>query len=114
MAALTDTLTASAKSHKPFAESPAEIHRQLVGRECNVTKTGVQNCRARPPQKQLQHSPYSPAIAPSDFNLFGPLKKHPRSGHFRTDVEVEAAVDKWLRNLNPDFFCAGFDSLVYR
>ncbi|GBN25162.1 hypothetical protein AVEN_171012-1 [Araneus ventricosus] len=53
-------------------------------------------------------------LAPSDFELFGPLKKNPAGPHFRTDVEFQEAFIKWLRDLDSDFFYAGFDRLVYR
>ncbi|GBM78393.1 Mariner Mos1 transposase [Araneus ventricosus] len=62
----------------------------------------------------LGHSPHSPDLASSDFHLFGSLKKHLAGRHFRTDAEVQEAVVKWLRALDPDFFYAGFDRLVYR
>ncbi|GBO22143.1 Mariner Mos1 transposase [Araneus ventricosus] len=62
----------------------------------------------------LEHSPYSRDLSPSDFHLFGPLKKQLAGHHFRTDAEVQEAVVKWLRDLNPDFFYAGFNKLVYR
>ncbi|GBN26107.1 hypothetical protein AVEN_169632-1 [Araneus ventricosus] len=56
---------------------------------------------------------YSSDLVPSDFHFFGPLK-HLTGRHFRTDAEVQEAVVKWLHDLDPDFFCAGFDRLVYR
>ncbi|GBN59665.1 hypothetical protein AVEN_28416-1 [Araneus ventricosus] len=62
----------------------------------------------------MEHPPYSPDLAPNDFHLFGPLKKQLASRHFRTDAEVQAAVVKFLRDLDHDFFYAGFDRLVYR
>ncbi|GBO20305.1 Mariner Mos1 transposase [Araneus ventricosus] len=62
----------------------------------------------------LEHPLYSPDLAPSYFHLFGPLKKHLAGRHFRNDDEVQKAVVKWLRDLDPDFLYAGFDRLVYR
>ncbi|GBM26215.1 hypothetical protein AVEN_22775-1 [Araneus ventricosus] len=59
-----------------------------------------------------EHPPYSPDLVPSDFHLFGPLKKHLSGCHFRT--KVPEVVVTWLRDLNPDFSYAGFDRLVYR
>ncbi|GBO25613.1 hypothetical protein AVEN_63522-1 [Araneus ventricosus] len=56
----------------------------------------------------------SPDLAPSDFRLFGPLEKHLAGRHFKTDVEVQKAVIKWFCDLDPGFFYAGFDRLVYR
>jgi transposase len=40
----------------------------------------------------LQHPPYSPDLAPSDFNLFGPLKHHLSRERFPDDDAVERAV----------------------
>ncbi|GBN45869.1 hypothetical protein AVEN_41431-1 [Araneus ventricosus] len=48
------------------------------------------------------------------FISSGLLKKHLASRYFRTDSEVQEAVIKWLRDLDLDFFFAGFERLVYR
>ncbi|GBM38237.1 Mariner Mos1 transposase [Araneus ventricosus] len=57
----------------------------------------------------LGHPPHSPDLASSDFHLFWSLNKYLAGHHFRTDAEVQEAVLKWLRDLDPDFFYAGFD-----
>ncbi|GBM40257.1 hypothetical protein AVEN_201151-1 [Araneus ventricosus] len=62
----------------------------------------------------LGHPPYSLDLAPSDFYVFEQSEKHLAGCHFRTDDEVQEAVVKWFRDLDSDFFCAGFDRLVYR
>jgi hypothetical protein len=62
----------------------------------------------------LDHSPYSPDLAPSNFHLFGPLKKHLGRRRFATKGEVQQAVMSWLQALDTNFFCAGTDALVYR
>jgi histone-lysine N-methyltransferase SETMAR len=62
----------------------------------------------------LDHPPYSPDLAPSDFHLFGPLKKQLGGRQFATDGEVQQAVMSWLQALDTDFFYAGIDALVYR
>jgi hypothetical protein len=61
----------------------------------------------------LDHPPYSPDLAPSDFHLFGSLKKHLGGRRFATDGEVQQAVMSWLQALDTDFFYAGIDALVY-
>jgi transposase len=43
--------------------------------------------------KLLEHPPYSSDLAPSDFNLFGPLKIHLGDKRFADDKEAR----KWLR-----------------
>jgi transposase len=62
----------------------------------------------------LDHPPYSPDLAPSDFHLFGTLKKHLGGRRFATDGEVQQAAMSWLQALDTDFFYARIDALVYR
>jgi len=42
---------------------------------------------------------------PSDFQLFGPLKKHFAGKGFATDIGVKKVVT-WQEALDIDFFCA--------
>ena len=49
----------------------------------------------------LDHPPYSPDLAPSDYHLFPELKKHLKGRHSSSDAEVIAArrpgwADKFL------------------
>jgi histone-lysine N-methyltransferase SETMAR len=44
----------------------------------------------------LPHPPYSPDLAPSDYHLFGSLKKSLRGRQFGSDEEVKQAVHIWL------------------
>jgi hypothetical protein len=60
----------------------------------------------------LEHLPYSPDLAPSDFHLFGPLKNHLGGERFADDEEVETEVRSWLRQESKDFYAAGFDALI--
>jgi hypothetical protein len=53
-------------------------------------------------------------LAPTDFLLFGPLKKHFGGKRFADDDEVETEVRKWLRQQSNDFYVACFDALVKR
>lgn len=62
----------------------------------------------------LQHPPYSPDLAPSDFHLFKHLKKALRGKHFQTPDELKLYVEQWFIALEPDFFSRGFDDLVTR
>jgi hypothetical protein len=45
----------------------------------------------------LEHQPYSPDLAPSDFQLFGLLRKHLSSKRFTDDEEEEMELWKWPR-----------------
>jgi len=44
----------------------------------------------------LPHPPYSPDLAPSDYHLFGPVKKMLGGQKFASDTEVQSVVCQWL------------------
>jgi len=52
----------------------------------------------------LDHPPYSPDLAPSDYHLFHGLKKQFKGRHFSSDAEVIAAVETWLDGQPSEFF----------
>ena len=62
----------------------------------------------------MEHPPYSPDLAPSDFHLFGPLKEELRGRHFSSDQEVKDAVHQWLSSQPKSFFSEGINALVRR
>jgi hypothetical protein len=56
----------------------------------------------------IPHPAYSPDLAPSDYHVFGPLKK------FSTDDETKGAVHRWLRSQSEESFSRGIQALVKR
>ena len=52
----------------------------------------------------LDHPPYSPDLAPSDYHLFPGLKKQLKGRHFSSDAEVIAGAETWLDGQIYDFF----------
>ena len=52
----------------------------------------------------LDHPPYSPDLAPSDYHLFPGLKKQLKSHNFSSDAEVIAAAETWLDVEPSEFF----------
>ena len=52
----------------------------------------------------LDHPPYSPDLAPSDYHLFPGLKKQLKCLHFSSDAEVIAAAETWLDGSSDYFF----------
>jgi len=52
----------------------------------------------------LDHPPYSPDLAPSDYHLFPGLKKQLKGRHFSSDAEVIAATETWLDGQPYEFF----------
>jgi histone-lysine N-methyltransferase SETMAR len=61
--------------------------------------------------QELNHPPYSPDLAPSDFFLFRNMKKPLRGRRFQTDEEVKAAVIEWFEGQEKPFFENGLKSL---
>jgi len=60
----------------------------------------------------LDHSPYSPDLAPSDYHLFPGLKKQLKGRHFSSDMEViAAAAETWLDGQCSEFFLSGLQKL---
>jgi len=62
----------------------------------------------------LDHPPYSPDFAPSDFHLFLHLKKHLAGKKFDDDEEVQEEVMTWFKGLAADFYDSGIQKLVPR
>ena len=42
----------------------------------------------------VQHPPYSPDLAPSDYWLFGPMKEHLRGRHFATIQSLASSIQQ--------------------
>ena len=62
----------------------------------------------------IPHPTYSPDLAPSDYFIFPNLKKDIRGRHFRSNEEVVAAVEEWVRDKDPVFFSSGLMALEHR
>jgi len=52
----------------------------------------------------LDHPPYSPDLAPSDYHLFPGLKKTIEVRNFSSDAEVIVAAVTWLDGQLSEFF----------
>jgi len=62
----------------------------------------------------LEHPPYSPDIAASDFYLFRYLQNFLCGAIFSGKDETISEVDNYLYSRTPDFFKKAFDKLVER
>ena len=58
----------------------------------------------------LDHPPYSPDLAPSDYHLFPGLKKQVKGRRFLSDAEVIDAVETRLDRQPSEFFLSGCKS----
>jgi histone-lysine N-methyltransferase SETMAR len=61
--------------------------------------------------QQLNHPPYSPDLAPSDYFLSRVVKKFLWGKRFSSDEEVKEAVTTWFEEQSKDFFCRWIKSL---
>ena len=64
--------------------------------------------------KLIEHPPYSPDLAPSDFHLFPKLKTAISGTHFQSDDDVIQAVDDFLNYQEKYFFKCGIEALKHR
>jgi histone-lysine N-methyltransferase SETMAR len=59
----------------------------------------------------LDHPPYSPDLALSDYYLFPGLKKQLKGCHFLSDMEVISATETWLDAQPSECFLSGLQKL---
>ena len=62
----------------------------------------------------MDHPPYSPDLAPSDYHLFLHMKRFLAGKQFHSDAEVETTVNNWLQQQAVDVFDTGIQKLVTR
>ena len=77
-----------------FLHDNAPSHRALANKK-KLANLGFQ-C--------LEHPPYSPDLASSDYHLFPGLKKQLKGRHFLSDAEVIAAAETWLDGQRSELF----------
>jgi len=62
----------------------------------------------------LDHRPYSPDMAQSDYDLFPGLKERLKGRHFSSNVKVIAATETWLDGQLSEFFLSGWQKVEQR
>lgn len=62
----------------------------------------------------LNHPPYSPDLAPSDYYLFPNLKKHLAGRKFSTNEEVIAETERFFEELGESAYKKGIEALEHR
>jgi len=87
-----------------FLHDKAPAHRELATQK-KLAYLGFQ-C--------LDHPPYCPDLAPSDYHLFPGLKKHFKGRHFSSDAEVTDAVESRLQGQPSELLWGGLQKLEQR
>jgi len=64
--------------------------------------------------KELNHPPYSPDLAPSDYFLFSKLKSDLRGKKFKSDEELQEAVLEHFKDKTSEYFYNGIEMLIKR
>ena len=111
-AALMGRLRESIKEKRrgKLAKGVLLLHDNAPAHAARVAQAAIRNCGF----EQLNHPPYSPDLAPSDFYLFRLLKKELRGKRFRDDNELKATTEGWLESQEENFFLKGIQELENR
>ena len=83
------------------------LHDNAPVHKSRIAQAAIRDCG----YVQLDHPPYSPDLAPSDYFLFRQLKSALRGRHFNDDEEVKAAAEAWLEGQSEKFYKSGIRSL---
>ena len=62
----------------------------------------------------IDHPPYSPDLAPSDYFLFPNLKKHLAGKRYDSDDDVISAVEDFFEGQEENFYATGIRALQHR
>lgn len=84
-----------------FLQDNAPVHTARVARRA-LAETGFE---------EINHPPYSPDLAPSDYFLFSNLKKDLRGRRFSSDEEMKAAVNEHFDGKDGEYFLTGLKAL---
>lgn len=84
-----------------FLQDNAPVHTARVAKLA-LKETGFE---------EIDHPPYSPDLAPSDYFLFSNLKKDLRGKRFGSDEEMKAAVQEHFDSQNKTYFFNGLKAL---
>ncbi|GBP08968.1 Mariner Mos1 transposase [Eumeta japonica] len=87
-----------------FLQDNASVHTARVSRQA-LKDTGF---------SEIDHPPYSPDLAPSDYFLFSNLKKELRGRRFVDDNQMKMAVESHFNCKEKEYFLGGLKALYTR
>ena len=87
-----------------FHRDNAPVHKSVIA------MAAIHDCGF----KLIEHPPYSPDLAPSEFHLFPKLKIAISGTHFQSNDDVINAVDDFLNGQEKNFFKSGTEALKHR
>ena len=86
------------------------LHDNVSIYKCNIAQTAIRKTDF----VELNHPPYSPDIASSDYYLFSNLEKFVRGKNFSHDDETIDTVEDYLNNLDSESFRKGIQGFCDR
>ncbi|GBP39437.1 Histone-lysine N-methyltransferase SETMAR [Eumeta japonica] len=86
-----------------FLQDNASVHTARVSRQA-LKDTGF---------SEINHPPYSPDLAPSDYFLFSNIKKQLRGRRFVDDNQMKMAVESHFDCKEKEYFLGGLKAYVY-
>jgi hypothetical protein len=89
------------------------MHWKQWWQHCNITNFGDVENIVNLGWTVIPHLPYSTNLAPSDFNIFGPMKDGLRRHHFPNYDAIIQAVKQWTTSTGADFYERVMQALVY-
>uniref|UniRef100_A0A673BIC6 Histone-lysine N-methyltransferase SETMAR n=1 Tax=Sphaeramia orbicularis TaxID=375764 RepID=A0A673BIC6_9TELE len=100
------------KSKRPGKLSKGVLFHQdnAPAHKLTVAMAAVKDCGF----ELVDHPPYSPDLAPSDYFLFPNMKKHLAGKRYQTDDEVISAVEDFFGDQDESFYTAGIQELQHR
>uniref|UniRef100_A0A5S6Q7A8 Tc1-like transposase DDE domain-containing protein n=1 Tax=Trichuris muris TaxID=70415 RepID=A0A5S6Q7A8_TRIMR len=98
------------KSRGKLSRKVLLLHDNAPAHRSKVSLAAIQECGFG----QINHPPYSPYLAPSDYFLFGNLNQHLRGTIFRNDKELQFAVEEYFNSREKNFFFSGIMNLKSR
>lgn len=86
------------------------LHDNAPVHTARIAKAAVRDCGF----EEINHPPYSPDLAPSDYFLFPNLKKDLRGKRFSDDEELKAAINSHFSDKEESYFLQGIEKLISR
>jgi histone-lysine N-methyltransferase SETMAR len=86
------------------------LHDNALVHTSVAVKAAIQCCGFQ----ELNHTPYSPDLVPSDYFLFSKLKSDLRGKKFTSDEEVISAVLDHFKDKNSEYLFSGTQKLINR
>ena len=86
------------------------LHDNAPVHKAQVAQAAIQECSFI----EIDHPPYSPDLAPSDYFLFKNLKKELRGKKFQNDEDLKSAVFEHFDTKDKNYFLSGIEKLFTR